>query len=83
MAVVARIIPTHVIHTPAQRYMTMQQARDELKAVGIPEGVLDLLRPVDLRKVDPEQIVGGNPYDDPEADEEDMVDVTPTKEAAE
>src|SRR5271165_1836070 len=30
LAVVARIIPSHVIHTPAQKYMTVAQARAEL-----------------------------------------------------
>jgi hypothetical protein len=48
-----------------------------LKAAGIPEDVLDFLRPVD-----PAEVVGRrNPYEDP--DDENMPEVAPGNEAAE
>jgi hypothetical protein len=43
----------------------------------LPDGVLEFLRPVDLSVIDHEP----SPYPDPEA--EDMVDVSPKREAAE
>jgi hypothetical protein len=62
MAVVARIIPTHVTHAPPQRYMTVEMARAELRAAGIPEDVLD-----------PDPIVGNPYFDDAETDDEGSV----------
>jgi hypothetical protein len=65
MAVVARIIPTHVIQPKERRYITEEQARAELKAAGVPESVLGFLPSYDGRQYDPEEIVGGrNPYED-------------------
>jgi hypothetical protein len=62
MAVVARIIPTHVSRAPPQRYMTVEMARAELRAAGIPEDVLD-----------PDPIVGNPYFDDAETDDEGSV----------
>jgi hypothetical protein len=77
MAVVARIIPQDIPHSPRKRCKTTEQALAELKAAGIPEDVLDFLRPVD-----PAEVVGRrNPYEDP--DDENMPEVTPGNEAAE
>jgi hypothetical protein len=86
LAVVARIIPTHVIDTPAQRYMTVAQAKAELREAGVPESVIKHMPTLNRRDVDPDEIVGRrpSPYDDPETDDEGLVDVTPPKsEAAE
>jgi hypothetical protein len=83
MAVVARMIPTHVTRAPPKRYKTEEMARAELRAVGIPEDVLNFFRPVDLRKVDPDPIVGNPYFDDAETDDDGLVDVTTNKEAAE
>jgi hypothetical protein len=83
MAVVGRIIPTHVIHSKQQRYMTVEAAKAELREAGIPESFIEHVPTYDINDVDPDEIVGRpSPYDDPEADEDEMVDVTP-KQAAE
>jgi Family of unknown function (DUF5939) len=83
MTVIGRMIPSHVIHSKAQRYMTVEAAKQELREAGIPEDVVDDMPYLDIDDVDPDEIEGNrkSPYDDPE---EDMLDVTPPKaEAAE
>jgi hypothetical protein len=37
MTVVGRLIPSHIIHSRAQRYMTVEAAKAELREPGIPE----------------------------------------------
>jgi hypothetical protein len=69
LAVVARIIPTRVIHTPTQKYMTVEQARAELREAGIPDSVIGYTPTMDRK----------SPYDDPEADDAEMNDVAPNK----
>jgi hypothetical protein len=83
MSVVGRMIPTHVIRSKKQRSMTVEAAKAELREAGIPEEFIELVPTYDINDVDPDEIVGReSPYDDPEADEDDMVDVAP-KQAAE
>ena len=65
----ARIMPLHVTTSQKSVYLTKEQAVAELKEAGLPPELIDYLRPVDLRTVDPEQ-VRQSPYDDPEVDDE-------------
>ena len=65
----ARIMPLHVTTSQKPTYLTRDQAVAELKEAGLPPELIDYLRPVDLRTVDPEQ-VRKSPYDDPEVDDE-------------
>jgi len=76
--ILARIMPLHVT-TGAKKlpkYLTEEQMRSELRAVGLPEDLIKFMHPVDVMSVDPDE-VGDDPYPDPEADDEDMVGVTP------
>jgi hypothetical protein len=86
MTVVGRMIPSHVIHSKPQRYMTVAQAKAELRAAGVPDSALEHMPTLSIHDVDPEEIVGGrrkSPYSDPEElDDEGMINVTP-KQAAE
>jgi hypothetical protein len=69
-----RALPLHIVLSQRQNYYTDEEAKAQLRSVGLPDGVLDFLRPVDLKKIDRRP----SPYADPEADEDgDMVDVTP------
>jgi hypothetical protein len=61
MAVIGRIIPTHVIHSKKQRYMTVEAAKAELRAAGIPESFVDYMPTLDIDDVDPDDIVGREP----------------------
>jgi hypothetical protein len=83
MAVVGRMIPTHVIHSKKQRYMTVEAAKAELREAGIPEEFIEHVPTYDINDVDPDEAIGGreSPYDDPEADEGEMMDVTPRQAA--
>jgi hypothetical protein len=68
-----RALPLHIVLSQRQNYYTDEEAKAQLRSVGLPDGVLDFLRPVDLKKIDRRP----SPYADPEADEDGMVDVTP------
>jgi hypothetical protein len=85
MAVVGKMVPHHVVHSKQQRYMTVAQARAELREAGVPDSALKHMPTLSIHDVDPEEVVGTrkSPYDDPELDDNQMVDVTPPKEAAE
>ena len=52
---------------------------ESLREAGLPESLIDQMRPIDARTLDPDDL-GYDPYDDPEEDE--MVDVTPDKQEA-
>jgi TATA-box binding protein (TBP) (component of TFIID and TFIIIB) len=85
MNVVGRMIPSHVIHSKQQQFMTVTQARQELRAAGVPDSALKHMPTFSIHDVDPDEVVGKgrrkSPYDDPEAlDVERLVDVTPSKE---
>jgi hypothetical protein len=81
MAVVGKMVPHHIVHAKAKQYMTVAQAKAELRAVGIPESFLEHVPKLSIYDVDPDEVVGvKSPYDDPELDEEGMRDVTPPKE---
>jgi hypothetical protein len=71
--IMGRVLPMHVVLSQRQNYYTDEEAKAALHSVGLPDGVLDFLRPVDLKKIDRRP----SPYPDPEADEDAMVDVTP------
>ena len=58
MAVVARMIPTHVIHSKKQRYMTVEAAKAELREAGIPESFIEFVPTYNVDDVDPDEIVG-------------------------
>jgi hypothetical protein len=76
--ILARIMPLHVT-TPGNKlpkYLTEEQMRAELRNAGLPEDLIKFMHPVDVMSVDPDE-VGDDPYPDPEADDEDMVGVTP------
>jgi hypothetical protein len=78
--ILARIMPLH-INTGAKKlpkYLTAEQMRAELREAGLPEDLIKFMHPIDRTQVDPRDL-DDDPYDDPEADEEDMVDVTPEK----
>ncbi len=84
MAVVERMIPTHVIHSKKQRYMTVEAAKAELREAGIPESFIENLPIYSIDDVDPDEVMGmKSPYDDPELDEDGLLDVIPKQEAAE
>jgi hypothetical protein len=79
MAVVGKMVPHHIVHSKPKQYMTVAQAKAELRALGIPESFLEHAPKLSIYDVDPDEVVGRrSPYDDPEADEA-MVDVTPPK----
>jgi hypothetical protein len=81
MAVVGKMVPHHIVHSPAKQYMTVAQAKAELRAVGIPESFLEHVPKLSIYDVDPDEVLGRrSPYDDPELDDEGMRDVTPPKE---
>jgi hypothetical protein len=81
MAVVGKMVPHHIVHSPAKQYMTVAQAKAELRAVGIPESFLEHVPKLSIYDVDPDEVVGRkSPYDDPELDDEGMRDVTTPKE---
>jgi hypothetical protein len=81
MAVVGKLVPRHIVHSPAKQYMTVAQAKAELRAVGIPESFLEHVPKLSIYDVDPDEVVGRkSPYDDPELDEEEMRDATPPKD---
>jgi hypothetical protein len=71
------MMPSHVTHTTAPKLpplLTEEQVLAELR--GLPLDLIKALHPVDITTLDQNQL-DYDPYDDPEADEEDMVDVTP------
>src|SRR5271167_3335193 len=76
--ILSRIMPLHVTAgaNKLPKYLTEDQMRAELRASGLPEDLIKFMHPVDMMSVDPDE-VGDDPYPDPEADDEDMVGVTP------
>jgi hypothetical protein len=81
MAVVGKMVPHHIVHSKAKQYMTVTQAKAELRAIGVPESFLEHVPKFSIYDVDPDEVVGGkSPYDDPELDEGGMRDVTPKEE---
>jgi hypothetical protein len=60
--------------------LTEEQVLAELKEAGIPLDVIKHMHAVDITTVDTFQL-DGDPYDDPEDDDGEMVDVTPKDEA--
>ena len=74
--IMGRVLPMHVVPSQRQNYYTDEEAKAALHSVGLPDAVLEFLRPVDLRLID-----GPSPYSDPEA-EENMIDVSPPKQEA-
>ena len=78
LTVVARIMPLHIQTSgTTPMYLTRDQMIERLREAGLPESVMAEMKPIDARTLDPEDL-GFDPYDDPEEDE--MVDVTPSKE---
>jgi hypothetical protein len=61
MTVVGRLVPHHVIHSKQKRYMTVEAAKAELRAAGIPESYVDYMPTLDIDDVDPDEIVGREP----------------------
>src|SRR5271170_7872230 len=86
--ILARMMPKFVHRTTTQKdvpvLLTEEQVLAELKEAGIPLDVIKHMHAVDVTKGDTFQL-DGDPYDDPEDDEDQdqMVDVTPKKDAAE
>jgi hypothetical protein len=77
LIIVARIMPPHVnTSSTMPKYLTREQMVERLREAGLPENLIDEMRAIDARTLDPEDL-GYDPYDDAEADEEPMVDVTP------
>jgi len=64
------------------KYLTEEQMRAELREAGLPEDIIKFMHPVDRMHVDPDELEM-DPYPDPEADDDEMIDVTPDKKAAE
>jgi hypothetical protein len=80
MAVLARIMPLHVIAaSDGEKWATREQMQARLREAGMPENLVDFMKPVDVRSLDPSDLAY-DPYDYP--DETDDEDVTP-KQAAE
>jgi hypothetical protein len=80
--ILGRIMPLRVATSAnLPKYVNKEQMQARLREAGLPDNLVEFMRPVDARSLDPEDL-GYDPYDDPEEDE--MVDVTPpNKEAAE
>jgi hypothetical protein len=74
-----KVLPMHVMVSRRGDFYTDQEARAQLRSVGLPEAVLEFIKPVDLRTIDLEPDL----YPDPEAEDADMLDVTPDKQATE
>jgi hypothetical protein len=78
LTVVARIMPLHIQTSgTTPQYLTRDQMIERLREAGLPESSMSGIQPIDGRTLDPEDL-DFDPYDDPEEDE--MVDVTPSKE---
>jgi hypothetical protein len=78
--ILARIMPLHIqTSSTMPKYLTRDQMVESLREAGLPESLIDQMRPIDARTLDPDDL-GYDPYDDPEEDE--MVDVTPDKQEA-
>jgi hypothetical protein len=78
-------MPLHVIANNAgQKYATEEQMRARLREYGLSEDLINFMKPIDARTVDPADLPP-NHYGDPEdkTDDEGLVDVTPSKGAAE
>jgi hypothetical protein len=73
-----KVLPMHVMASRRGDFYTDQEARAQLRSVGLPEAVLEFFKPVDLRTIDEPDL-----YPDPEAEDADMLDVTPDKQATE
>jgi hypothetical protein len=72
--ILARIMPLHInTNNVAQKYLTEEQMRARLREAGLPEGLIDFMRPVDARKLDPNEISRPNPYPDPEDETDDQI----------
>jgi hypothetical protein len=65
-SLMGRALPLHIVLSQRQNYYTDEEAKAALRSVGLPDSVLDFLRPVDLKVIDHEP----SPYEDPEAGEE-------------
>jgi hypothetical protein len=75
--ILARIMPLHIqTSSTMPKYLTRDQMVERLREAGLPENLIDEMPVIDARTLDPEDL-GYDPYDDAEADEEPMVDVTP------
>jgi hypothetical protein len=67
MAVVGKMVPHHIVHSKPKQYMTVAQAKAELRAAGIPEEFIEHVPTFNISDVDPDEVVGReSPYDDPE-----------------
>jgi hypothetical protein len=77
LIIVARIMPLHTETSgDTPKYVTRDQMIERLREAGMPESMIDEMKPLDARLLDPEDL-GYDPYDDAEADEEPKADVTP------
>ena len=79
--ILARMMPKFVHRTTTKKsvptLLTEEQVLAELKEAGIPLDVIKHMHAVDITTVDTFQL-DGDPYDDPEDDDDgEMVDVTP------
>ncbi len=74
-----KVLPMHVMVSRRGDFYTDEEARAQLRSVGLPEAVLEFIKPVDLRTIDLEPDL----YPDPEAEDADILDVTPDKQATE
>jgi hypothetical protein len=54
----------------------------ELREADLPEDIIKFMPPIDAKTIDPDEMEE-NPYGDPELDDEELIDVTLDKEAAE
>jgi hypothetical protein len=73
--ILARIMPLHVQTSTLPAYLTEEQARAEVRSYGLPENIIELMHWVDESEVDKEDV--SDPWAHDEADDEQMVDVTP------
>jgi hypothetical protein len=74
-----KVLPMHVMVSRRGDFYTDEEARAQLRSVGLPEAVLEFIKPVDLRTIDLEPDL----YPDPEAEDADILDATPHKQATE
>jgi hypothetical protein len=89
--ILARMMPTKMTHSgtvttttvaKGPTYSTYEDVVEALRVAGLPVDLIEKLHRTDASTLTIEEY-GTNPYDDPEADEADMIDVTPVKEEQE
>jgi hypothetical protein len=80
MVVIARIMPLHVgsVVGDTSKWATREQSQARLREAGLPENLVDFMKPVDVHSLDPGDLAY-DPYDYP--DETDDEDVTPEQAA--